>query len=485
LPLPFAWHKEQPVAESPSASPTASFDVVVIGAGPGGYVAAIRAAQLGLKTACIDKESRFGGTCLRIGCIPSKALLDASEKLYLAQHHFAEMGIKIEKASVDLPTMMARKDKVVETLTGGVSVLMKKNKIEKIVGTARFRSANSLEVTGPDGTRTITGKHIIIATGSAPAELPFLKFDGKKVISSDQAIALDKVPAAMVVIGGGAIGLEMGSVWMRLGTKVTVLEMLPQVVAGSDEETARALEKVLKKQGMTIYTQAKVTGASPDKQGMSVSFEWEGKQLKESADVVLVAVGRKPYTGGLGLETAGVKLDNRGRLEVDGHYQTNVPGVYAIGDVITGPMLAHKAEDEGVAVAELIAGKPGHVNYNVIPGVVYTAPEFAWVGRTEEQCKAENLPYNTGKFNFRVNGRALAMDETDGFVKVIAHAETDRVLGVHILGAQASSIIAEAAAVMEFAGSAEDLGRTCHAHPTLPEAVKEAALGALKRAIHA
>jgi dihydrolipoamide dehydrogenase len=485
LPLPFAWHKEQPVAESPSASPNAAFDVVVIGAGPGGYVAAIRAAQLGLKTACIDKESRFGGTCLRIGCIPSKALLDASEKFYLAQHHFAEMGIKIEKASVDLPTMMARKDKVVETLTGGVSVLMKKNKIEKIVGTARFRSANSLEVTGPDGTRTITGKHIIIATGSAPAELPFLKFDGKKVISSDQAIALDKVPAAMVVIGGGAIGLEMGSVWMRLGTKVTVLEMLPQVVAGSDEETARALEKVLKKQGMTIYTQAKVTGASPDKQGMSVSFEWEGKQLKESADVVLVAVGRKPYTGGLGLETAGVKLDNRGRVEVDGHYQTNVPGVYAIGDVITGPMLAHKAEDEGVAVAELIAGKPGHVNYNVIPGVVYTAPEFAWVGRTEEQCKAENLPYNTGKFNFRVNGRALAMDETDGFVKVIAHAETDRVLGVHILGAQASSIIAEAAAVMEFAGSAEDLGRTCHAHPTLPEAVKEAALGALKRAIHA
>ena len=471
------------MADTPASSPTSpsSFDVLVIGAGPGGYVCAIRSAQLGLKTACLDKETKFGGTCLRIGCIPSKALLDATEKLYLAKNHFANMGIQVDNPRPDLPTMMARKDKVVDTLTGGVSALMKKNKIEKIVGTARFTAPNTIEVIHPEGKRTITAKHIIIATGSAPVQLPFMKFDGTRIISSDQAIALPKIPQRMVVIGGGAIGLEMGSVWSRMGTKVTVLEMLPNLVAGSDEETSRALEKVLKKQGMTIYTQAKVTGAT----GEGVTFEWEGKTMTEPADIILVAVGRKPYTEGLGLEAIGLKLDSRGRIEVDNHYRTNVAGVYAIGDVITGPMLAHKAEDEGVACAELIAGKAGHVNYNVIPGVVYTAPEFAWVGRTEEQCKAEKLPYNVGKFNFRVNGRALAMDETEGFAKVIAHAQTDRILGVHILGAQASAMISEAAAVMEFAGTAEDLGRTCHAHPTLPEAIKEAALGALKRAIHA
>jgi dihydrolipoamide dehydrogenase len=462
-----------------------AFDVIVIGAGPGGYVCAIRAAQLGLKVACIDKESRFGGTCLRIGCIPSKALLDASEKLYLAQHHFAEMGIQVDNPRVDLKTMMGRKDKVVETLTSGVTALMKKNKIEKVVGAAKFAGTpGKVTVEGPDGKRELTAKHIVIATGSAPAELPFMKFDGKRIISSDQALSLDKVPGSMVVIGGGAIGLEMGSVWARLGAKVTILEMLPAVVAGSDEEMARGLEKVLKKQGLTIYTQAKVTGAKEDGGKLAVSFEWEGKQLSEPADVILVAVGRRPYTDNLGLDTIGVKLDNRKRIEVDSHYRTNVAGIYAIGDVIAGPMLAHKAEDEGVACAELIAGKAGHVNYNVIPGVVYTAPELAWVGKTEEQLKAEGVPYNTGKFNFRVNGRALAMDETDGFAKVIAHAQTDRILGVHILGAQASSMISEGAAVMEFAGSAEDLGRTCHAHPTLPEAIKEAALAALKRAIH-
>ncbi len=463
-----------------------AFDVIVIGAGPGGYVCAIRAAQLGLKVACIDKESRFGGTCLRIGCIPSKTLLDASEKLFLAQNHFAEMGITVDNPRVDLPTMMARKDKVVETLTSGVSALMKKNKIEKVVGAARFTGTpGKVTVEGPDGKRELTAKHIVIATGSAPAELPFMKFDGKRIISSDQAIALDKVPGAMVVIGGGAIGLEMGSVWARLGSKVTVIEMLPALVAGSDEEMARGLEKVLKKQGLNIYTQAKVTGTKEDAGKLAVTFEWEGKQMSEPADVVLVSVGRRPYTDNLGLDTIGVKLDNRKRIETDTHYRTSVPGVYAIGDVITGPMLAHKAEDEGVACAELIAGKAGHVNYNVIPAVVYTAPELAWVGKTEEQLKTEGIPYNTGKFNFRVNGRALAMDEIDGFAKVIAHAQTDRILGVHILGAQASSIISEGAAVMEFAGSAEDLGRTCHAHPTLPEAVKEAALAALKRAIHA
>jgi len=467
----------------------AAFDVIVIGAGPGGYVAAIRAAQLGLKVACIDKESRFGGTCLRIGCIPSKALLDASEKLYLAKNHFAEMGITVDNPRVDLKTMMERKEKVVETLTSGVSALMKKNKIEKVVGTAKLNGVGKVEVTAADGTKQmLSAKHIIIATGSAPAQLPFMKFDGKRIISSDQAIALEKVPATMVVIGGGAIGLEMGSVWSRLGAKVTVLEMLGTLVAGgggSDEEMARGLEKVLKKQGLTIYTSAKVTGTKEENGQLAVTFEWEGKQMSEPAEVVLVAVGRRTYTDGLGLDTAGVKADNRGRVIVDDHYRTNVAGIYAIGDVIAGPMLAHKAEEEGIACAELIAGKAGHVNYNVIPSVVYTAPELAWVGKTEEQLKAEGIPYNVGKFNFRVNGRALAMDEPDGLAKVIAHAQTDRILGVHILGAQASSMIAEGAVVMEFAGSAEDLGRTCHAHPTLPEAVKEAALGALKRAIHA
>ncbi|HVX85846.1 MAG TPA: dihydrolipoyl dehydrogenase [Phycisphaerae bacterium] len=457
----------------------------MIGAGPGGYVAAIRAAQLGLKTACIDKESRFGGTCLRVGCIPSKALLDASEKLFLAKNHFAEVGILVDNPRVDIKTLMGRKDKVVETLTSGVTALMKKNKIEKIVGVAKFISPTELEVTGEGGKRTLTAKNFLIATGSAPVELPFMKFDGKRIIHSDHAIALEKVPARMVVIGGGAIGLEMGSVWSRLGSKVTVLEMLPQVVAGSDEEAARGLEKVLKKQGLTIYLTAKVTGAKEENGALAVTFEHEGKQLSEPADVVLVAVGRRPYTEGLNLEAAGVALDERKRVAVNEHYQTSAGNIYAIGDVIIGPMLAHKAEDEGVAVAELLAGKPGHVNYNVIPGVVYTAPELAWVGKTEEQLKGEGIPYNVGKFNFRVNGRALAMDETDGFVKVLAHGKTDRVLGIHILGPQASSMIAEAAAVMEFAGSAEDLGRTCHAHPTLPEAVKEAALGALKRAIHA
>ena len=394
------------------------------------------------------------------------------------------MGITVDNPRVDLKTMMARKDKVVETLTSGVSGLMKKNKIEKVVGTAKLLGNGKVEVTGPDGKKELAAKHIVIATGSAPVQLPFMKFDGKRIVSSDQAIAFDKVPASLVVIGGGAIGLELGSVWARLGSKVTVLEMLPSLVAGSDEEMARGLEKILKKQGLAIYTGAKVTGTKEDAGKLSVTFEWEGKQMAEPAEIVLVAVGRRVYTEGLGLDTAGVKTDNRGRIEVDAHYRTNIEGVYAIGDVIAGPMLAHKAEDEGIACAELIAGKAGHVNYGVIPAVVYTAPELAWVGRTEEQCKAENIPYNVGKFNFRANGRALAMDETDGLAKVIAHATTDRVLGVHILGAQASSMIAEGAAVMEFAGSAEDLARTCHAHPTLPEAVKEAALGVAKRTIN-
>jgi dihydrolipoamide dehydrogenase len=473
------------VPEPTTPASPANYDLIVIGAGPGGYVAAIRAAQLGLKTACIDKENRFGGTCLRVGCIPSKALLDATEKLFLAKHHFADMGILVDNPRPDLKTLMARKDKVVETLTSGVSALMKKNKIDKIVGVAKFTSPTEIEVTADGKSQKLTAKNFLIATGSAPVQLPFLPFDGKRIIHSDHAIALPEIPKRMVVIGGGAIGLEMGSVWSRMGTKVTVLEMLPQIVAGSDTEMANGLEKVLKKQGLTLYTAAKFTGAKEENGAMTVTFDWEGKQHTEIADVILVSVGRRPYTDGLNLEAAGVKMDERKRVGVNDHFQTNVPNIYAIGDVIFGPMLAHKAEDEGVAIAELLAGKPGHVNYNIIPAVVYTAPELAWVGKTEEQLKQENIPYNVGKFNFRVNGRALAMAETDGFVKVLAHAKTDRLLGVHILGTQASSMIPEAAAVMEFAGSAEDIARTCHAHPTLPEAVKEAAMASLKRAIHA
>ncbi len=465
-----------------------AFDVVVIGAGPGGYIAAIRAAQLGLKTACIDRESRFGGTCLRVGCIPSKALLDASEKFYHASHGYAQMGISFDGLKLDLAAMMARKEKIVEQLTSGVSGLLKKNKIEKIVGAARFSGPNMLEVTGADGSKTaVTGKHIIIATGSAPMELPFLKYDGKTVINSDHGIALGKVPESMVVIGGGAIGLELGSVWCRLGAKVTVLEMLPQVVGGgggADEEAARGLEKVLKKQGMTFFLQAKVTGAKDEGGKKVVAFEWEGKQMTEAAEVVLVAVGRRAFTDGLGAKEVGIKLDERGRVAINDHFQTSIPGVYAIGDCVAGPMLAHKAEEEGVACAELIAGRAGHVNYNVIPGVVYTNPELAWVGLTEEQAKAKKIEYVTGKFQFRANGRALCMDEAEGFVKILADAKSDRVLGVHILGPQASSMISEAAAVMEFAGSAEDIARTCHAHPTLPEAIKEAALAVHKRTLN-
>ncbi len=462
------------------------YDVVVIGAGPGGYVAAIRAGQLGLKAACIDKESKFGGTCLRIGCIPSKALLDATEKLYHARHGYADMGIKFDNLQMDLPTLMARKDKIVNQLTGGVSILLKKNKVDAITGSARFVSPGEVEVTAADGSkRKVQAKKFVIATGSVPIELPFMKFDGQKIISSDQAIALPSVPKRMVVVGAGAIGLELGSVWSRLGAQVTVLEMLPVILPGADEETANAAEKVLKKQGLTFYTSAKVTGTKEIDGQLHVTFEWEGKAMQEPTDVVLVAVGRRAFTASLGAAEIGIALDNRGRVTVDKHYHTNVANIFAIGDVITGPMLAHKAEEEGIAVMEQIAGQGGHVNYDIIPGVVYTNPELAWVGQTEEQLKAAGIAYKTGKFRFAVNGRALCMDETDGFVKIIADAQTDRVLGVHILGPQASVLVAEAAAVMEFGGSSEDIARTCHAHPTLAEVVKEAAMAVEKRAIHA
>jgi len=462
------------------------YDVVVIGGGPGGYVAAIRAGQLGLKAACIDKEAKFGGTCLRVGCIPSKALLDASEKFYHAGHGYAALGLKFDNLQLDLPALMARKDKIVNQLTGGIAGLLKKNQVDAIVGTARFVSPGVVEVTAADGTtRPVAAKKFVIATGSVPVELPFLKFDGSRIISSDQAIALSAVPQRMVVVGAGAIGLELGSVWSRLGAQVTVLEMLPTILAGADEEMATATERVLKKQGLNFYTNAKVTGMKEIDGQQNVTFEWEGKALQEPADVVLVAVGRRAFTGGLGAAEIGIALDPRGRVVVEKDYRTSVPNIYAIGDVIAGPMLAHKAEEEGIAVMELLAGRAGHVNYELIPGVVYTAPEMASVGQTEEQLKAATIAYKVGKFRFAANGRALCMDEAEGFVKVLADAKTDRVLGVHILGPQASVLIAEAAAVMEFGGSAEDIGRTCHAHPTLSEALKEAALAVDKRAIHA
>lgn len=461
-----------------------SYDLVVIGGGPGGYVAAIRAGQLGLKVACIEKESKLGGTCLRVGCIPSKALLDASEKFAAARDHYADMGIVVGDLKLDLPAMMARKSKVVEQLSTGVNGLFKKNKVDRIAGTARLAGPGKIEVKTDGGTQTVSAKHIILATGSTPVDLPFLKADGKKVINSDHAIALEKVPGKMAVIGAGAIGLELGSVWSRLGSKVTVIEMMPQIVPGADEEMARQTEKVLKKQGLAFYTGAKVTGSKTDGGKQFVTFEWEGKTMQEEADVILVAVGRKPFTDGLGAKEAGVAFDQRGRIVVDDHFRTSVPNVYAIGDVIAGPMLAHKAEEEGIACVETIAGKHGHIDYNIIPGVVYISPELAWVGRTEEQCKADNIAYNVGKFAFRANGRALCMGESEGLVKVIADAKTDRLLGVHILGPQASSIISEAAGVMAFGGSSEDIARTCHAHPTLPEALKEACLAVEKRAIH-
>ena len=462
-----------------------SFDLVIIGAGPGGYVAAIRAAQLGLKVACVEKEPKLGGTCLRIGCIPSKALLDASEKFYHAGHGYAAMGVAFDGLRVDLPAMMSRKDKVVDQLTGGVAFLFKKNKIERLSGTATFVSPTQIKVVSSSGTQMVTAKNFIIATGSAPVELPFMKFDGKKIISSDQGIALTQIPKSMVVVGAGAIGLELGSVWCRLGAKVTVLEMFPQALPGADEEMAKGLEKVLKRQGMNFYFAAKVTGAKETDGQTSVTFEWEGKQMTEAAEVILVSVGRRPYTDGLGAKEIGVAFDQRNRITVDKHYRTSVENIYAIGDVIAGPMLAHKAEEEGIACAELLAGKSGHVNYDVIPAVVYTNPELAWVGKSEEDCKKENVAVNIGQFKFSANGRALAMGEPDGFVKIIADARTDKVLGVHILGPQASAMIAEAALAMEFSASSEDIARTCHAHPTLPEAVKEAALAVAKRAIHA
>ncbi len=464
------------------------YDLAIIGAGPGGYVAAIRAAQLGLRVACIEKESRLGGTCLRVGCIPSKALLESSEKFVQAKEHFADHGIHAENLHMAIPEMMARKNQIVDTLANGIGGLFKKNKIDRVHGTASFLAPSQLQISSSAGEHTIAASRILIATGSVPIELPGLPFDGKRVISSDQAIALEKPPQQLVVIGAGAIGLELGSVWRRLGSQVTVLELFPAVLPGADEEMARQMERALRDQGITFHFGITAKGLREEKKRLQVVFGPSGgpadKDLSAAADVVLVAVGRRAATRGLNLEKIGVNCDPRGRIVVNDRWEASVPNIYAIGDVIAGPMLAHKAEEEGIAAVELICGKAGHVNYDVIPYVVYTAPELAWVGKTEAQLKEKSISYRTGKFRFAANARALCMDEAQGLVKILADAKTDRVLGVHIFGPQASSLIAEAGLAMEFGASSEDIARTCHAHPSLPETLKEAALAVDGRTIN-
>ncbi|MDO9382195.1 MAG: dihydrolipoyl dehydrogenase [Hyphomicrobiaceae bacterium] len=465
---------------------TDPYDLIVIGTGPGGYVCAIRAAQLGLKVAVVEKRATFGGTCLNVGCIPSKAMLHASELYDEANHGFAAMGIEV-KPKLDLKTMLAFKDEGVKGNTDGVAYLMKKNKIATHHGTGKIIAAGKVEVTSESGeAQVLETRAIVIATGSDVARLPGLDIDEKAIVSSTGALELPKVPKKMIVVGAGVIGLELGSVWRRLGAEVLVVEFLDRILPGMDGDVAKSFQRILEKQGFTFKLGHKVTGAKKSGSGLKVSIEPAAGGDSESidADVVLVAIGRTPYTEGLGLADVGVELDKRNRVVVGEHYQTNVAGIYAIGDVIAGPMLAHKAEDEGVAVAEILAGQAGHVNYGVIPSVVYTFPEIASVGKTEEELKAAGVDYNVGKFPFTANGRAKANRTTLGFVKILADAATDRVLGAHIIGANAGELIAECCVLMEFSGSAEDLARTCHAHPTLSEAVKEAALSVAKRAIH-
>ncbi len=464
-----------------------AYDLVVIGSGPGGYVCAIRAAQLGLKVAVVEKRATHGGTCLNVGCIPSKALLHASELFEEAGHKFAKMGIGVGQPPLDLAQMMAFKDEGVAGNVKGVDFLFKKNKIETFHGTGRVLGAGKVEVAADDGaTQTLETKAIVIATGSDVARLKGLEIDETTIVSSTGALSLPEVPKKLVVVGGGVIGLELGSVWRRLGSEVVVVEFLDRILPGMDVDLGRQFQRLLEKQGMTFRLGSKVTGATRQGERLSVTVEPAkgGDAETLEADVVLVAIGRVPYTEGLGLDGAGVELDERGRVKTDGRFRTSVDGVYAIGDVIAGPMLAHKAEDEGVAVAEILAGKAGHVNYRVIPNVVYTYPEVASVGKTEEELKADGVDYRAGKFPFTANGRAKANGTTEGFVKILADARTDRVLGVHIIGPDAGTLIAEAALGMEFSASSEDIARTCHAHPTLSEAVKEAALAVEGRAIH-
>jgi dihydrolipoamide dehydrogenase len=456
------------------------FDLAVVGAGPGGYVACIKAAQLGMKVVCIDSRAALGGTCLNIGCIPSKALLDSSEYFALARTRFAKHGIKMSGLSLDLPAMLARKDQVVKQLTDGVSFLFRKNKISAVQGTATLAGPGKLRIRKPDGaTESLEAKNIILAAGSEPIMLPSLKYDGKQIVTSTEALCFDRVPAHLIVVGGGYIGLELGSVWSRLGAKVTVVEFLPRILPLTDSELAGMLHKFLARENMAFQLDTKVTGAEVNKGQVTVNATGKGGNLTLTADKVLVAVGRRPNSGQLGLKEAGVNLEERtGRILVNDRFETNVAGVFAIGDLIAGPMLAHKAEEEGIAVAEILAGKKAHVDYSVIPSVIYTWPEVASVGLTEDQVKESGKPYSVGRCPFQANGRARALDEAEGLVKVITDKKTDRLLGIHIIGPRASELIAEATLAMAFMGSSEDIARTCHAHPTLAEAIREAAIAA-------
>ncbi|PWC35107.1 dihydrolipoyl dehydrogenase [Azospirillum sp. TSO22-1] len=463
-----------------------TYDVVVIGGGPGGYVCAIRAAQLGFKVACVEKRPALGGTCLNVGCIPSKALLTASEKFEEAKHGLAKFGVKVGGVELDLPGMMKHKDEVVKSNTGGVEFLFKKNKIDWIKGAGTIVAKDTVSVDANGGTTLKATKAIIIATGSEVTPLPGIEIDEEKIVSSTGALTLAEVPKRLVVIGGGVIGLELGSVWGRLGAQVTVVEFLDRILPGMDGEVSKQMQRILAKQGMTFKLGAKVTGAKTTNTGVALTVEPAkgGDAETLEADAVLVAIGRRPHTQGLGLENVGVAMDDRGRVRIDHHFQTNVPGIYAIGDVVEGPMLAHKAEDEGVALAEILAGQAGHVNYDVIPGVVYTWPEVASVGKGEEDLKAAGVAYKAGKFPFTANGRARAINATEGFVKILADARTDKVLGVHMIGPNVSEMVAEVTLAMEFGASAEDIARTCHSHPTLSEVTKEAALAVDGRPLH-
>ncbi len=456
-----------------------SFDIVIIGGGPGGYIASIRAAQLGFSVACVEKREQLGGTCLNVGCIPSKALLQSSEKYEEARHGLESHGIKVGDVSLDLDQLMARKNKVVADLTKGIEGLYRKNKVTWLKGAGVITAPGQVTVALNDGTTAVVAaKHIIIATGSDVINLPGVAIDEEQIVTSTGALTLKAVPKHFVVIGGGVIGLELGSVWARLGAKVTVVEYLDRITPGLDGETGKTLQRVLAKQGFEFKLSTKVTGAVKGADGVTLSLEAAagGNAETLTADVVLVAIGRRPYTDGLGLETVGVALDERKRVKVDGHFQTTVPGIYAIGDVIAGPMLAHKAEEEGVVLVEMLAGQKPHINYDAIPSVIYTHPEVASVGKGEEELKAAGIAYKAGKFPFLANSRARANGETEGFVKILADAKTDRVYGVHIIGPDAGTMIAEAVLALEYGASSEDIARTCHAHPTLNEAVKEAAL---------
>jgi dihydrolipoamide dehydrogenase len=460
-----------------------TFDLVVIGAGPGGYVAAIRAAQLGMRVACVERAPALGGTCLRIGCIPSKALLDSSELYWRARHQFAAHGLHAE-VTLDLSTLMRRKERVVTGLTQGVAALFRKNGVTPVTGSARLLGSGRVAVDDGGGGQTLQARHVLLATGSEPASLPGFAFDGARVVSSEEALAFDTVPRRLLVIGAGAVGLELGSVWARLGAEVRVVEALDRIAPGADRDVASALQRALERQGLTFTLAASAKGAVVHDDRVDVTVEAGGDTVTDSFDRVLVAVGRRPHTAGLGLAEVGVAVDARGRIEIDEAFRTTAPEVLAIGDVVRGPMLAHKAEDEGIACVERLAGHAGHVNYAAIPSVVYTWPELAVVGRTEQECRDAGTDVRVGAFPFFINGRARAAEERDGLVKLVADARSDRVLGVQILGPRASDLIAEATLALEFGASAEDLARTSHAHPTFAEAVREAALAAGGRAIH-